>query len=723
MAIVSSAVKASANAGLLVVAIGGLLEIWLAVATPRIAKPGCEDRCGNVSIPYPFGIGPNCYHNPWFDVECWLESDGFLMKWTTELDFIISGSQINWDPVKGERTFVTTNPCHGFCISRESDDTSHLMEKPSYNLTGSPFLFSRKRNVLLVSGCGGGVLLRNKNMQTVAGCAAVCINRSAPGKECYGVGCCQTTFSYSIDYYDFEFVNMALARPTNDLSYSSPCTYAVLVDSTWIINKSKDINFSNYDNEICGQGEANVVLEWTVTDLPIQSPSYANSSCVYKTASVDDAGGYICRCREEFFEGNPYLPYGCQVVSECEDCVQECISLGNHTFGCPQKAEKVNTTSIALGLGLGISFVVFLVLFGVYWLYHMLKRRRNIRLKAMYFEKNGGLLLKQQLPSEEGDNIFTSDELEKATDQYNEDRVLGQGGQGTVYKGMLSDGKIVAIKKSKIVDESQLSVFINEVVILSQINHRNVVRLLGCCLETEVPMLVYEYVPNGTLSESIHGLKEDFPITWEMRLQIGTNIANALSYLHSSYLIPIYHRDIKSSNILLDTNYRAKLSDFGISKALGIDQTHITTQVVGTFGYLDPEYFQSNQFTDKSDVYSFGVVLVELLSGQKAIRVIDDEERGLVAWFLGHMEDSSLYDILDARVIREGEEDEIMMVAHLAKRCVNLDGKRRPTMKEVAAELETVRSSLQHGLTRNQSVLSNDYDHDQLPSLWIDSTT
>ncbi|KMT03231.1 hypothetical protein BVRB_8g197780 [Beta vulgaris subsp. vulgaris] len=578
MAIVSSAVKASANAGLLVVAIGGLLEIWLAVATPRIAKPGCEDRCGNVSIPYPFGIGPNCYHNPWFDVECWLESDGFLMKWTTELDFIISGSQINWDPVKGERTFVTTNPCHGFCISRESDDTSHLMEKPSYNLTGSPFLFSRKRNVLLVSGCGGGVLLRNKNMQTVAGCAAVCINRSAPGKECYGVGCCQTTFSYSIDYYDFEFVNMALARPTNDLSYSSPCTYAVLVDSTWIINKSKDINFSNYDNEICGQGEANVVLEWTVTDLPIQSPSYANSSCVYKTASVDDAGGYICRCREEFFEGNPYLPYGCQVVSECEDCVQECISLGNHTFGCPQKAEKVNTTSIALGLGLGISFVVFLVLFGVYWLYHMLKRRRNIRLKAMYFEKNGGLLLKQQLPSEEGDNIFTSDELEKATDQYNEDRVLGQGGQGTVYK-------------------------------------------------------------------------EDFPITWEMRLQI----------------------------------------DFGISKALGIDQTHITTQVVGTFGYLDPEYFQSNQFTDKSDVYSFGVVLVELLSGQKAIRVIDDEERGLVAWFLGHMEDSSLYDILDARVIREGEEDEIMMVAHLAKRCVNLDGKRRPTMKEVAAELETVR--------------------------------
>uniref|UniRef100_A0A803MPU3 Protein kinase domain-containing protein n=1 Tax=Chenopodium quinoa TaxID=63459 RepID=A0A803MPU3_CHEQI len=446
------------------------------------------------------------------------------------------------------------------------------------------------------------------------------------------------------------------------------CTRAFLVDTDWIANKSK--NLEHFQN-ICDP--ARVVLEWSVTDLPVNLPSYANSSCVNKAPSPDDAGGYVCRCKGEFYEGNPYLPNCCQVVRGCEGCVQDCISLGNHTFGCPQKPEKVNTTTIAVGLGLGISIVLVLALVGVYWLYHVHKRRRNNRIKAKNFERNGGLLLKQQMSSEDNNvektRILTSDELEKATDQYNVNRIVGEGGQGTVYKGMLNDGKLVAIKKSKKVDESQLNVFINEL--------------------------------------------EDFPITWEMRLHIATDIANALAYLHSSYLIPIFHRDIKSSNILLDNKYRAKLSDFGISKSVGVDQTHITTRVVGTFGYLDPGYFQSNQFTDKSDVYSFGVVLVELLSGQKANRVIDDEERGLVVWFLEHMGDSSLYDILDARVKREGREEEIMLVAQLAKRCVNLDGKRRPAMKEVAAELETIRSSLQHGLSKNQSISNNEQDDAQ----------
>ncbi|KMT03229.1 hypothetical protein BVRB_8g197770 isoform A [Beta vulgaris subsp. vulgaris] len=692
-----------------------LLHFSEVAAATRIAKPGCKDHCGNISIPYPFGIGPNCYHNPWFEVEC--DATSFTLKMLQ-----ITGKEINWDPLTEERTFVTLNSCERYCVRDGSPET--VVINDSYNMIGSPFLYSKKHNVLVVNGCGGGIVLRDRNNQTIAGCAAVCVtNSTRPGLECYGVDCCQTTISHSIDYYEVEVASMGTTRVIG-----GGCVRSVLAQTNWISKKKKDL--LDYDS-LCGP--AHTVMEWTVTDLAVDMPSYANSSCVNKTASADDAGGYVCRCKQDFYEGNPYLPYGCQVVKECEGCVQDCISLGNQTFRCPQKEGKVNITAIAVGLGLGISFAIVLALLSAYWLYHMMKRRRNIRLKAMYFKKNGGLLLKQQMPAEDNNvnknsNIFTSDELEKATDRYNENRILGQGGQGTVYKGMSSDGKIIAIKKSKIVDESQLSVFINEVVILSQINHRNVVRLLGCCLETEVPMLVYEYVPNGTLSENIHVAKEEFPITWEMRLHIATDISNALSYLHSSYLMPIYHRDIKSSNILLDAKYRAKLSDFGISKSLSIDQTHVTTRVVGTFGYLDPEYFQSNQFTDKSDVYSFGVVLVELLSGQKATRVIDDEERGIVTWFVGHMEDSSLYEILDARVIREGKEEDIMMVANLAKRCVNLDGKRRPTMKEVASVLETVRSSLQHGLTRNQSVLSNNNDDDdddggQLASLWIDIIT
>ncbi|KMT03230.1 hypothetical protein BVRB_8g197770 isoform B [Beta vulgaris subsp. vulgaris] len=546
-----------------------LLHFSEVAAATRIAKPGCKDHCGNISIPYPFGIGPNCYHNPWFEVEC--DATSFTLKMLQ-----ITGKEINWDPLTEERTFVTLNSCERYCVRDGSPET--VVINDSYNMIGSPFLYSKKHNVLVVNGCGGGIVLRDRNNQTIAGCAAVCVtNSTRPGLECYGVDCCQTTISHSIDYYEVEVASMGTTRVIG-----GGCVRSVLAQTNWISKKKKDL--LDYDS-LCGP--AHTVMEWTVTDLAVDMPSYANSSCVNKTASADDAGGYVCRCKQDFYEGNPYLPYGCQVVKECEGCVQDCISLGNQTFRCPQKEGKVNITAIAVGLGLGISFAIVLALLSAYWLYHMMKRRRNIRLKAMYFKKNGGLLLKQQMPAEDNNvnknsNIFTSDELEKATDRYNENRILGQGGQGTVYKG--------------------------------------------------------------------------------------------------------------------------------------------------TFGYLDPEYFQSNQFTDKSDVYSFGVVLVELLSGQKATRVIDDEERGIVTWFVGHMEDSSLYEILDARVIREGKEEDIMMVANLAKRCVNLDGKRRPTMKEVASVLETVRSSLQHGLTRNQSVLSNNNDDDdddggQLASLWIDIIT
>ena len=144
---------------------------------------------------------------------------------------------------------------------------------------------------------------------------------------------------------------------------------------------------------------------------------------------------------------------------------------------------------------------------------------------------------------------------------------------------MLPDGRVVAVKKSSKVDESQFEQFVNEVVILSQINHRNVLKLLGCSLEMEVPLLIYEFIPNGTLSQHIHNPSGDFPITWKTRLRIATESASAIAYLHSYSAMSIYHRDLKSSNILLDEEYRAKVSDFGISRTIMIDQTHLTIAV------------------------------------------------------------------------------------------------------------------------------------------------
>ncbi|KDO40479.1 hypothetical protein CISIN_1g044846mg [Citrus sinensis] len=234
------------------------------------------------------------------------------------------------------------------------------------------------------------------------------------------------------------------------------------------------------------------------------------------------------------------------------------------------------------------------------------------------------------------------------------------------------------LKKSKSVHESNVEQFINEVVILSQINHRNVVKILGCCLETEVPLLVYEFIPNGSLYQYIHEQTDDqLPITWEMRLRITVEVSRVLSYLHSVASIPIYHLDIKSANILLVDKYQAKISDFRTFKSRAIDRTHLTTQVKVTFGYVDPKYFRSSQFTEKSDVYSFSVVLVEL-NWTKPIHLVDVEEnRSLAAYFS-----------------KEAEKEEVITFAMVAKRCLNLNGKKQPTMKEVTLELAGIRASI-----------------------------
>ncbi|XP_004306021.1 PREDICTED: wall-associated receptor kinase-like 10-like [Fragaria vesca subsp. vesca] len=411
-----------------------------------------------------------------------------------------------------------------------------------------------------------------------------------------------------------------------------------------------------------------------------------------------------CSCAKGY-QGNPYLSGRCQDINECDEdpdiCRSGICSNLNGTYECfkphPDRPLK------PIKLGIIVLCCVFGLLFqigGAWWLRKVIKKRKNIMRKKRNFRLNGGLLLKQQLSSGEANvekiKLFDEKELDKATDRFNADRILGEGGQGTVYKGMLKDGRIVAVKKSKIVDGGDVSQFINEIVILSQINHRNVVKILGCCLESEVPLLVYEFLPNGTLSQYIHSRDDDFPLTWEVRLRVAIEVVGALSYLHSSASMPIYHRDIKSSNILLDERHRAKVADFGTSRSVSIDQTHLTmTHVNGTFGYLDPEYFQSSQFTDKSDVYSFGVVLAELLTGQKPVSVTRSQEgrqdgRSLATYFMVSMEENSLFDILDAEVMKGGKKEEIMAVANLAKRCLNMKGKKRPTMKDIAVELEGI---------------------------------
>ena len=362
------------------------------------------------------------------------------------------------------------------------------------------------------------------------------------------------------------------------------------------------------------------------------------------------------------------------------------------TLRIPVTQTFINILLLSI-VGTGVGLIVMLVCCS--WLYLTVKQRKFIKLKERFFTQNGGIILQQQLSGQENSTetakIFTTEELKKATN-----------------------------KKAKIVDQRQIEQFVNKIVVLSQINHRYVVKLLGCCLETSVPLLVYEFIPNGTLFEYIHNKKKVSTISWETCIRIVTEIAEALSYLHSAASTPIIHRDVKSSNILLDSSYTVKVSDFGASRLVPLDQTEVATMVQGTIGYLDPEYLYTSQLTEKSDVYSFGVVLIELLTRRKAVLFDKPEmERSLVTYFLISLEENRLFDVLEKHIATEGNVEQLKEVANLARKCLSLKREDRPTMKEVATELEGLRKMEKHSWI---NVNSNSEETEHLLATTSDSS-
>ncbi|XP_057513456.1 probable LRR receptor-like serine/threonine-protein kinase At1g67720 [Actinidia eriantha] len=291
--------------------------------------------------------------------------------------------------------------------------------------------------------------------------------------------------------------------------------------------------------------------------------------------------------------------------------------------------------------------------------------------------------------AKEAAQCFTLSEIEDATKNF--ERKVGSGGFGVVYYGKLKDGKEIAVKLLTSNSYQGRREFTNEVTLLSRIHHRNLVQFLGYCQEDGKSILVYEFMHNGTLKEHLYGPQtHERSINWIKRLEIAEDAAKGIEYLHTGCVSCIIHRDLKTSNILLDNNMRAKVSDFGLSKLAADGASHVSSIVRGTVGYLDPEYYISQQLTDKSDVYSFGVILLELISGQEAIsnESFGVNCRNIVQWAKLHIENGDIQGIIDPSLLDTYDIQSMWKIAEKALMCVQPHGNMRPSISEVMKEIQ-----------------------------------
>ncbi|MBA0807357.1 hypothetical protein Gohar_023165, partial [Gossypium harknessii] len=295
---------------------------------------------------------------------------------------------------------------------------------------------------------------------------------------------------------------------------------------------------------------------------------------------------------------------------------------------------------------------------------------------------------------------FAYSELENATNKFSDSNLIGVGGSSYVYRGQLKDGRIVAVKRLKVQGGPDAdSIISTEVELLSRLHHCHVVPLLGYCLEFSGKhaerLLVFEYMHNGNLRECLNGIWGE-NMTWETRVSIAIDAAKGLEYLHEAAAPRILHRDIKSTNILLDKNWRAKITDLGMAKRLRADGvpscSSSPARMQGTFGYFAPEYAIVGKASLMSDVFSFGVVLLELITGRQPIHKSNNKEESLVIWATPRLQDCKQVtpELPDPRLKGNFPEEEMQIMAYLAKECLLLDPDARPTMSEVVQILSTI---------------------------------
>ncbi|KAF4379308.1 hypothetical protein F8388_013526 [Cannabis sativa] len=597
---------------------------------------GCTNQlCGDFEIPYPFGLDKGCFMEPpyLFQIYC-KNSKPYLFN----SGFSVSKLSV----AAGEVTLML--PIAQDCYTENGTQLKNNVS--DFNQAFNQyFSVSFVRNKFYSIGCDNLATIngfRGDNNYTT-GCISSCsYAHEVDLKSCSGVGCCKTSIPSGLNSYRFSLRSNNHHRSVWSFN---PCSYSFFMEET-------EFNFSKLE-EFTNLTQVPVMVDFAVgfESCEVAKKNMTSYACKENTVCVDSIprDGYLCWCSKGY-EGNPFLD-----VDECKKEPNLCKNgICQNTPGsfkclCQKGYLPQNETMCIDVKDNSRNRIVDYIIVSV----------------SMGFVAIMATIATEDL--KDTTKIFTLEEIKKATNNFHESRILGEGGYGIVYKGELMENIFVAIKKSKVGIQTQIEQFINEMIVLMQINHKNVVKLFGYCLETEVPLL------------------------------IASETAGALAYLHSQTITQIIHRDVKTANILLDENYIAKVSDFGASRLNPLDQDQLQTLVQGTFGYLDPEYMYSSNLTDKSDVYSFGAVLAELLTSMKAIDFRRDEnDRNLANYFVSALKGDRILDIFDADIVSDANVKALMEVANLAGRCLRVKSDERPTMKEVAMELEGLRAMEKH---------------------------
>ncbi|EAZ18767.1 hypothetical protein OsJ_34294 [Oryza sativa Japonica Group] len=685
-----------------------LLLLFHATAAPAGGqRAGCPSKCGEVDIPFPFGVGVDCAL-PGLNVSC-------NHSFAPPRPYIADDNEfIDVSLETGETRVYTPVLQNCFDLSNTSSSSDAIWQ--GLDLTGTPFLVSPERNEFTATGCDAlGLIYGREDVSFFTGCVTTCTSLGTAandGDNCTGLGCCQLQ---SIPG-NLTLLGMTLTANITDTKISAwnPCRYAFITERDRYNFNRKDFGrsgnkiFANRDGEMV----VPTVLDWAIRGNGSCSGSVA-PACVSEhsycaNATNGDGYLYIDECKE---------PDRCSTGSRCHD------TEGGYYCKCrfPRRGDgKINGKGCHLPKDIVVTLatvciVIFLVFF-VCW-YERRKRRRH-------FNNNGGRLLS-------GMEIkhFSKKDLDKMTK--NRTTMLGEGYFGKVYMGTHKN-QLVAVKYSKgkrklaqmthgkdikcmnkkmfqnafcwskvpssPEEDSSSRVsgpeLVDELRVQSLIQHENVVTLLGCCMETEEPTLILEFIPNGSLEKKLHKDKQH-PLSLSQRLDIAIGSAEALSYIHSSSdHQSIVHGDVKPANILLDDKLIPKVSDFGSAEL-----TLKIKLVCGDLDYIDPVFLQTRNFTVKSDVYSYGVVLLELITRKRAKY---DDGRSLPVEFVKHYKDNNerrkMYDqdmlsSMDA-LLQPYCTECLDRIAAIAVRCLKNKVEKRPTMAEVVEELKQLREQL-----------------------------